>query len=127
MAAPAPFPVPGRFTHGDHMDQRFDSPAQAIADIPDGATVAIAGFGLMHGFATSLIVALRDQGTKDLCVVCNSRGASGEAREQILAENRQISRLIASFSGRPGKGRIGNPMGFRGVWLTPGAAVDRRF
>jgi hypothetical protein len=32
--------------------------------------------------------------------------------------------MPASFCVR---GRIGNPMGFRGVWLTPGVAVNRRF
>lgn len=84
------------------MDKTFPSPEQAIADIPDGATIAIAGFGVMHRFATSLIIALRDKGTKNLTVVCNSLGESGEARGQILAENRQVKKLIASFSMRPG-------------------------
>ena len=46
------------------MDKVLASPEQAIADIPDGATIAIAGFGVMHRFATSLIIALRDKGTK---------------------------------------------------------------
>jgi len=84
------------------MDKVFATPEQAIADIPDGATIAIAGFGVMHRFATSLIIALRDKGTKELCIVCNSLGDSGETRGQILAENKQVKKLIAAFSVRPG-------------------------
>jgi len=84
------------------MDKVIASPEQALADISDGATVAIGGFSVGHRFALSLIVALRDKGTRDLCVVCNSLGAAGELRGQILAENRQVRKLIAAFSVRPG-------------------------
>ena len=84
------------------MDKVFASPEQAVADIPQGATVAIAGFGVAHRFATSLILALRDKGTKDLCIVCNSLGDPGAHRGQILAENKQVKKLIAAFSVRPG-------------------------
>ena len=84
------------------MDKVFASPEQAIADIPDGATVAIAGFSVGHRFATSLILALSDKGTKELCLVCNSLGDPGATRGQILAENKQVKKLIAAFSMRPG-------------------------
>jgi len=79
-----------------------DSPADAVRQIPDGASVAIAGFGLGHRFPSSLILALRDQGTRDLAVICNSLGAAGTARAIALVENGQVNRLIASFSARPG-------------------------
>jgi 3-oxoacid CoA-transferase len=84
------------------MDKTVASPVEAVADIRDGATVAIAGFGVAHRFPTGLLLALRDQGTRDLCLVCNSMGAPGEIRGQILAEHNQVSRLIVSFSVRPG-------------------------
>ena len=84
------------------MDKVFASPEQAIADIRDGATIAIAGFGVAHRFATSLILALRDKGTKELCIVCNSLGDPGATRGQILAENKQVKKLIAAFSMRAG-------------------------
>lgn len=84
------------------MNKVYPSPHAAIADIRDGATIAIAGFSVGHRFATSLILALRDQGTKELCVVCNSLGDPGAQRGQILAENRQIRKLIAAFSVRAG-------------------------
>lgn len=84
------------------MNKVIDTPVQAIADIDSGATVAIAGFGVDHGFASSLISALRDKGVTDLTIVCNSLGDPGAIRGQILAENRQIKKLIAAFSVRPG-------------------------
>ena len=84
------------------MNKIFESPAQAIADIGDGATIAIAGFSVGHRFATSLILALREKGTKNLCLVCNSLGDPGATRGQILAENKQVKKLIAAFSVRPG-------------------------
>jgi len=84
------------------MNKVFDSPKQAISDIADGATIAIAGFSVGHRFATSLIHALRDQGTRNLCLVCNSLGDPGATRGQILAENGQVRKLIAAFSVRPG-------------------------
>jgi 3-oxoacid CoA-transferase len=84
------------------MDKVFASPEQSIADIPDGATIAIAGFSVGHRFATSLILALRDKGTKELILVCNSLGDPGATRGQILAENKQVKKLIAAFSVRPG-------------------------
>jgi 3-oxoacid CoA-transferase len=80
----------------------YDSPAEAVRQIPDGASVAIAGFGLGHRFPSSLILSLRDQGTTNLTVVCNSLGAAGTPRAIALVENGQVSNLIASFSARPG-------------------------
>ena len=84
------------------MNKVVASPEQALADIKDGATVAIAGFSVGHRFANSLILALREKGTKQLTLVCNSLGDPGATRGQILAENRQVKKLIAAFSVRPG-------------------------
>lgn len=84
------------------MNKIFASPEQAVADIRDGATIAIAGFSVGHRFATSLILALREKGTRELCLVCNSLGDPGATRGQILAENKQVKKLIAAFSVRPG-------------------------
>jgi 3-oxoacid CoA-transferase len=84
------------------MNKVVESPEKAVADIPDGATIAIAGFSVGHRFATSLILALRERGTKGLTLVCNSLGDPGATRGQILAENRQVKKLIAAFSVRPG-------------------------
>ena len=84
------------------MDKVFATPEDALADITDGAIVAIGGFSVGHRFALSLITALHAKGTKNLCLVCNSMGAAGELRGQILAENKQVKKLIAAFTTRPG-------------------------
>jgi len=84
------------------MDKVVTSPSAAVADIADGATIAVAGFSVGHRFATSLLVALRDKGTRNLCLVCNSMGGPGEIRGQVLAENKQVRKIIAAFSERPG-------------------------
>ncbi len=84
------------------MNKVVASPEQAIADIRDGATIAIAGFSVGHRFANSLIIALREKGTKQLTLVCNSLGDPGATRGQILAENKQVKKLVAAFSVRPG-------------------------
>jgi len=49
------------------------SVAQAVADIPDGATVMVGGFGA-SGSPVELIHALIDQGAKGLTVVNNNAG-----------------------------------------------------
>jgi len=84
------------------MDKVVASPEQAIADVSDGATIAIAGFSVGHRFANSLIIALREKGTKNLTLVCNSLGDPGATRGQILAESKQVKKLVAAFSVRPG-------------------------
>jgi 3-oxoacid CoA-transferase len=84
------------------MDKRVASPEAAIADLEDGATIAITGFGTSAGLPASLLVALQNKGAKNLCVVANSLGAAGEIRTHMLAKTRQVKKLIVSFSARPG-------------------------
>ena len=84
------------------MNKVVASPQEAIADMKDGATIAIAGFSVNHGFATNLLMALRARGTKNLTLVCNSLGDPGATRGQMLAENKQVKKLYAAFSTRPG-------------------------
>ena len=74
------------------MNKVWSSSAEAVKDIGPGASVAIAGFGIGHRFPTSLLVALRDSGVGDLTVVCNSLGASGQMRAQILALRKAAAR-----------------------------------
>ena len=46
------------------MDKVVSSPAAAVDDIADGATVGIAGFGVAHRFPSSLVTALRDKAVR---------------------------------------------------------------
>ena len=71
------------------------SAKDAVADIPDGATVMIGGFG-EAGSPLELIHALIDQGSKNLTVVSNNAG-SGNVGLAALIENRQVSKNICSF------------------------------
>jgi 3-oxoacid CoA-transferase len=84
------------------MDKVVASPAEAVRDIGDGASIGIAGFGVAHRFPSSLITALRDKGSAGLTVYCNGLGQPGYPTAHVLADNHQISRLVTCFSARPG-------------------------
>ncbi|MBV9327618.1 MAG: CoA transferase subunit A, partial [Chloroflexi bacterium] len=79
------------------MDKVVASPAEAVADIPDGATISVSGFGLSSGVPNSLLAAAVEHGARDLCLVANGVGGAAAA----LIENNQVSRLIVSFVSRP--------------------------
>ena len=74
------------------------TPAEAVADIPDGARLLVGGFGSLQGWPHELLFALRDRRVKDLTLICNSAGF-GPLSPQILAKNGQITKLISSFGG----------------------------
>ncbi len=67
----------------------------AVADIFDGATIHIGGFG-EAGSPVELIHALIDQGARNLTIVSNNAG-SGNVGLAALIENRQVSKIICSF------------------------------
>ncbi|ATD72324.1 MULTISPECIES: CoA transferase subunit A [Gordonia] len=73
------------------------SPADAVADIPDGASLAVGGFGLA-GIPGFLIDALLEQGAKNLTIVSNNCGVDG-AGLGLLLEARRIDKVIASYIG----------------------------
>ncbi|HEY1294425.1 MAG TPA: 3-oxoacid CoA-transferase subunit A [Chloroflexota bacterium] len=79
------------------MDKVVASPAEAVADIPDGATISISGFGPSSGVPNSLLAAAVDHGARNLCLVANGVGGAAAA----LIEHNQVSRLIVSFVSRP--------------------------
>ena len=71
------------------------SAKDAVADVFDGATVMISGFG-EAGSPVELIHALIDQGAKNLTVVSNNAG-SGNVGLAALIENKQVKKIICSF------------------------------
>jgi 3-oxoacid CoA-transferase len=81
-------------------DKVAASAAAAVADISDGAHILLGGFGVIQGWPISLITALHDRGVRDLTIICNTPGV-GPTSPQILAENHQVRKLIASFAAYP--------------------------
>ncbi len=79
------------------MDKTVESAAAAVSDIPNGATVAVGGFGL-SGVPIVLIRALTAGGSTDLEVVSNNCGIDGWGLG-VLLEERRIRRIIASYIG----------------------------
>jgi 3-oxoacid CoA-transferase subunit A len=79
------------------MDKVQGSAAQAVADVPDGASLAVGGFGL-SGIPWILIDALLAQGAGSLSVVSNNCGVDGAGLGLLLEEHR-IARVIASYVG----------------------------
>jgi len=77
------------------IDKSIASVKDAVADIFDGATVLIGGFG-EAGSPIELIHALIDQGAKYLTVVNNNTG-SGHVGLAALIENGQVGKMICSF------------------------------
>ena len=68
---------------------------EAVAEIPDGSTVLIGGFGTA-GQPVELIDALIRSGVKDLTVVNNNAG-NGRIGLAALLANGQVSKIICSF------------------------------
>lgn len=69
--------------------------ADAIADVPDGATVLIGGFGTA-GIPNELIEGLIEQGARDLTVVNNNAG-NGDAGLAALLKTGRVRKIICSF------------------------------
>ena len=77
------------------IDKRVSTPADAVADVFDGATVMIGGFG-EAGSPIELLHALIDQGASNLTVVSNNAG-SGEVGLAALIKTGRVSKVICSF------------------------------
>jgi 3-oxoacid CoA-transferase subunit A len=75
----------------------YPTAADAVADIPSGASIAVGGFGLC-GIPDALIEALRDLGSGELEVISNNCGVDGQGLG-ILLESRQVRRVTASYVG----------------------------
>lgn len=70
---------------------------EAVADIADGATLIVGGFGLC-GIPEKSIIAIRDRGVKDLTVVSNNCGVDDWGLGLLLA-NKQIKKMVSSYVG----------------------------
>ena len=79
------------------MDKVVASAADAVADIPNGATLAVGGFGLC-GVPSVLIEALLEAGLRDLEAVSNNCGVDEWGLGRLLMEKR-LRRMISSYVG----------------------------
>lgn len=79
------------------MDKVVSSAAEAVADIPSGASLAVGGFGLC-GIPSVLIQALHNTDTTDLEVISNNCGVDDWGLG-ILLRDKRIRRIIASYVG----------------------------
>src|ERR671920_1810807 len=79
------------------MDKVVNSARDAVADIADGAVLAVGGFGLC-GVPFALIDALLEQGTRNLTTISNNCGVEDQALGVLLYAGR-IRKTISSFVG----------------------------
>src|SRR5438067_821029 len=77
------------------IDKMVGTAAAAVADIGDGATVMIGGFGTA-GMPSELIDALIDQGARGLTIVNNNAG-NGEVGLAALLKAKRVRKIICSF------------------------------
>jgi 3-oxoacid CoA-transferase subunit A len=79
------------------MNKVLKNAAEAVAMIPDGATILMGGFGLA-GIPENLIKALHERGTKNLTIVSNNAGVD-QFGIGMLLKSRQVSKMIATYVG----------------------------
>ena len=79
------------------MNKIFADAEAAIADVPDGATLMVGGFGLC-GIPENLIAAVRRKGIKDLTVISNNAGVD-DFGLGLLLQTGQIRKVIGTYVG----------------------------
>src|SRR5206468_6971609 len=79
------------------MNKVVASAADAVARIPEGATIMMGGFGLC-GIPENLIAALHRRGTKGLSVISNNAGVD-DFGIGVLLRARQVRKMISTYVG----------------------------
>ncbi|MFD8568950.1 CoA transferase subunit A [Streptomyces sp. NPDC059639] len=79
------------------MTQVCATAAEAVADIPDGASLSVGGFGLC-GVPDALIAAVAAGSATGLHVISNNCGTDGHGLGQLL-QRRRVRRVTASYVG----------------------------
>lgn len=79
------------------MNKTVPDIQQAIADVSEGATIMVGGFGLC-GIPENLIQALLEKGTRNLTLISNNAGVE-DFGIGLLLRNRQVRKLVATYVG----------------------------
>ena len=79
------------------MNKVVKDAAEAVRDIPDGASIMISGFGLC-GIPENLIAALRDKGSRNLTLMSNNAGTNDFGITALL-QNKQVRKMVATYVG----------------------------
>ncbi|HZO95299.1 MAG TPA: CoA transferase subunit A [Candidatus Baltobacteraceae bacterium] len=106
------------------MDKVVASAAEAVTDIPNGASIAVGGFGL-NGIPHNLIQALLEQGATDLETVSNNCGVDGWGLG-VLLDAKRIRRTTASYVGENKEFERQYLSGELEVELTPQGTLAER-
>jgi len=77
------------------MDKVYASIDEAVADIPDGASIAVGGF-FTAGTPVQLIQALAKQGAKNLTIICQQMGPGNEDITQLVVQG-QVKKAICNY------------------------------
>ena len=106
------------------MDKVRASAAEAVADIGDGATLAVGGFGLC-GIPSVLIAALLEAGATDLEAYSNNAGVDDWGLGLLLGAGR-VRRMVASYVGENKEFARQYLQGELEVELTPQGTLAER-
>ena len=106
------------------MNKVYPDAAAACADIPDGATLFVGGFGLA-GVPEECIIALRDLGSTGLTIVSNNAGTTDHGLVHLL-KNRQVKKMISSYVGENQVFEQQMLSGAIEVELTPQGSLSER-
>ena len=79
------------------MNKTIENAAAAVADIQDGATLMLGGFGLC-GIPENCIAALVNTGVKDLTCISNNAGVD-DFGIGLMLKTRQVKKMISSYVG----------------------------
>ncbi|MDP2317949.1 MAG: CoA transferase subunit A [Acidobacteriota bacterium] len=79
------------------MNKVLATADEAVAAIPDGASIMMGGFGLC-GIPEHLIAALHRRGTKNLTIISNNAGIDDYGVGPLL-KSRQVRKMISTYVG----------------------------
>jgi 3-oxoacid CoA-transferase subunit A len=106
------------------MKKIFRNSDEAVADIPDGASIMVGGFGLC-GIPENLIRALVRKHPRDLHIISNNAGVDS-AGLGLLLEAGMVGHLTASYIGENSAVESGSALNDKDLTLVPEGTLAER-